>query len=109
MGNLIIVSNRLPMSVKRVDGKLEFGQSLGGLATGLSSYTGKHGTKWIGWPGIASDALTASERAKITRELRKHHCYPVFLTQSQIDDYYNGYSNSVVWPLFHNLPLKRPG
>lgn len=106
MANLIIVSNRLPMSVKRMDGKLEFGQSMGGLATGLSAYTGHRGTKWIGWPGIPSDDLTPAERSQITRELRKHRCYPVFLTQKQIDEYYNGYSNSVIWPLLHNLPLR---
>lgn len=108
MANVVIVSNRLPMSVKKVDGKLEFGQSMGGLATGLSNYTERRGTKWIGWPGIPSDNLSKSEMAKITRELRKHRCYPVFLTQKQIDDYYNGYSNGVIWPLFHDLKFS-PG
>jgi trehalose 6-phosphate synthase/phosphatase len=103
MANVVIVSNRLPMSVKKIDGKLEFGQSMGGLATGLSDYTKRRGTKWIGWPGIPSDDLSKAERTQITRELRKHRCYPVFLSQKQIDEYYNGYSNGVVWPLFHNL------
>lgn len=106
MANLVIVSNRLPVSIKKVDGKLEFGQSMGGLATGLSDYTNRAGTKWIGWPGIPSDDLTKSERAQIARELRKMRCYPVFLTKKEIEDYYNGYSNSVIWPLFHNLDVK---
>jgi trehalose 6-phosphate synthase/phosphatase len=106
MANVVIVSNRLPMSVRKEDGKLVFGQSMGGLATGLSDYTKRRGTKWIGWPGIPSDDLTKAEQAQITKELRKHRCYPVFLTKKQIDDYYNGYSNSVVWPLFHNLQFK---
>ena len=106
MANLVIVSNRLPVSVKRVDGKLEFYPSVGGLATGLSSYASKGKSKWIGWPGLPSDDLTASEKRQIARELRKHHCYPIHLTQKQLDDYYNGYSNSVLWPLFHNLEVK---
>ena len=106
MPSLVIVSNRLPMSVKKVDGSLVFEQSSGGLATGLTDYVRRGSTKWIGWPGIASDDLTRAERAQITRELRKSGCYPVFLTQKQLDDYYNGYSNSVIWPLFHNLPVK---
>ena len=106
MPSLVIVSNRLPVSVKKVDGKLEFSPSIGGLATGLSSYTTRRGTKWIGWPGLPSDDLTEAERARISRELRKHRCYPVFLTRKQLDDYYNGYSNSVLWPLFHDLPVK---
>jgi trehalose 6-phosphate synthase/phosphatase len=103
MPNLVIVSNRLPVSVKRVDGKLEFYESVGGLATGLSEYTKRSGTKWIGWPGIPSDDLTRFERNQIMRELRKHRCYPLFLTKKQIDDYYNGYSNGVLWPRLHNL------
>jgi len=109
MPNLVIVSNRLPVSVKKVDGKLEFYPSVGGLATGLSDYTKRRGTKWIGWPGVPSDDLSKAERSQITRELRKHRCYPLFLSKQQIDDYYNGYSNGVLWPLFHHLPVKQQG
>ena len=98
---LIIVSNRLPVSVKKVDGKLVFYPSIGGLATGLASYATDSKNKWIGWPGIASDELTERERRQISDRLRMSNCYPVFLTQRQLDDYYNGYSNSVLWPLFH--------
>ena len=105
--SLVIVSNRLPMSVRKVDGQLEFYQSTGGLATGLASYTDRPGTKWIGWPGVASDNLTESERAQIIRHLKKHRYYPVFLTQKQLDEYYSGYSNSVLWPLFHDLPVRK--
>ncbi len=106
MGNLVIISNRLPISVKKLNGKLEFSPSIGGLATGLSAYTKRRGTVWVGWPGIADEDLTESDRGRITRELKKHHCYPVFLSQKQIEDYYNGYSNSVLWPLFHDLTVK---
>lgn len=106
MPNLVIVSNRLPVSVKKTDGKLEFYPSDGGLARGLIGYTKKRGTKWIGWPGIPSDNLSESERREITKELKKQRCYPIFLTKKQIDGYYNGYSNSVLWPLFHDLPIR---
>ncbi len=102
----MIVSNRLPVSIQKVDGRLEFFPSTGGLATGLSSSTKPLGAKWIGWPGLASDGLTAAEKIYITKELRKRRCYPVFLTQKQIDNYYSGFSNSVIWPLFHGLPIR---
>jgi trehalose-6-phosphate synthase len=69
---LIIVSNRLPVSVKKVDGKLVFSRGEGGLATGLSSYTKSSKNKWIGWPGIASDELNERERQQISEELLKH-------------------------------------
>jgi trehalose 6-phosphate synthase/phosphatase len=103
MSQVLIVSNRLPISVKKEDGKLEFYPSLGGLATGLSSYANNKKNRWIGWPGIASDELTKADQHEIVKELAKHNYTPVFLTQKQIDDFYNGYSNTVLWPLFHNL------
>ncbi len=105
MPRVVIVSNRLPVSVKKVDGKLEYYPSAGGLATGLSSYANTGANRWIGWPGIASDELTEAEKDGVTRELKKHHCYPVFLTQKQLDGFYNGYSNSVLWPLFHHMKV----
>lgn len=102
---VIIVSNRLPVSVKKVDGKLEFYPSVGGLATGLASYADDKRNKWIGWPGIPSDKLNEKERQQITEELEQHNCFPVFLTQKQLDNFYNGFSNSVLWPAFHELPV----
>jgi trehalose 6-phosphate synthase/phosphatase len=107
MAQVIIVSNRLPVSVKKENGRLIFSQSLGGLATGLSSYVkGKRDSIWIGWPGIASDNLTKDEQQIIADELSKDSYFPVFLTQKQINNFYNGYSNSLLWPLFHGLPVR---
>lgn len=103
MSQVIIVSNRLPVSVKKENGKLSFYPSVGGLATGLSSYVSNKRNAWIGWPGIASDELTKDDREVIINELSKHNCHPIFLTKHQIDDFYNGYSNSVLWPLFHSM------
>lgn len=106
MGRLIIVSNRLPISVKKVDGKLEYSPSIGGLATALSSYVEGGDNKWIGWPGIVSEELDDAERASVTKHLQKQNCYPIFLTQAEVDGFYNGYSNGVLWPIFHHLPLE---
>jgi len=103
--SLIIVSNRLPISVKKTENGLEFYPSIGGLATGLAGYTKDKNSKWIGWPGIASDQLTDEEKIEITQKMRDHNCYPVFLTQKQLDGFYNGYSNSILWPLFHGIAI----
>lgn len=108
MSQVIIVSNRLPVSVKKEDGKLIFYPSIGGLATGLTGYVASRKNRWIGWPGIASDELTGEDRQTIVKELAKQHCTPVFLTQKQIDEFYNGYSNTILWPLLHNLQRKLP-
>jgi trehalose 6-phosphate synthase/phosphatase len=104
-GRLVIVSNRLPVSVKKVDGKLEYAPSVGGLSTALASYVESGLAKWIGWPGIASEELDDTDKAEITAKLREQNCHPIFLTQKQLDGFYNGYSNGALWPLFHHLPV----
>jgi trehalose 6-phosphate synthase/phosphatase len=107
MPNLVIVSNRLPVSVKKVDGKLEYSQSIGGLSMGLASYAADSGNKWIGWPGLPSDDLTEEDRAEISAKLLESNCYPLFLTRRQIDGFYNGYSNRFLWPLFHDVDITK--
>lgn len=106
MPRVIVVSNRLPISVKKEAGKLVFYPSIGGLATGLSSYVKDRKSMWIGWPGIASDDLSGDEQEQIAEELAKHNFRPVFLSQRQVDDFYNGFSNSVLWPLLHDLKMQ---
>lgn len=98
---LIIVSNRLPVSISRSDNGFDVRPSVGGLATGLASYAGKRGTVWVGWPGLPSDGLTESDKQQITTKLKKLGCHPVFLSKQQLADFYSGYSNSVLWPLLH--------
>lgn len=56
---------------------------------------------WIGWPGIASEDLTTADKQIIRKELHKLGCYPVFLSSKHIKNFYDGYSNATIWPLFH--------
>jgi trehalose 6-phosphate synthase/phosphatase len=97
----IIVSNRLPVSVSKVDGKLLFTPSSGGLATAMSSLESDAEQLWIGWPGISSDELTSADKTLIIRKLKSYHCFPVFLTAEQVHRFYEGYANDTIWPLFH--------
>ncbi len=98
----IIASNRLPVSVSKQDGKLVYTPSSGGLATAMSSLgNGQQKYLWIGWPGITAEELTGKEQKKIARRLRDYGCYPVFLTATQVEQFYDGYSNETIWPLFH--------
>ncbi len=97
----VVVSNRLPVSVTRNSkGKLVFEASSGGLATAMSSLNDENKI-WVGWPGIDAETLSDDERAYITNELAKQGCYPVFLTSSDVELYYEGYANDTLWPLFH--------
>ncbi len=96
----VIVSNRLPVSVRREKGKLVYEASSGGLATAMSSLEADSKV-WVGWPGIDAETLTDSERDEITTELQQQGCFPVFLTAKDVELFYEGYANDTLWPLFH--------
>lgn len=97
---ILLVSNRLPVTIRRCGDSLEFRPSSGGVATGLRSLQGEYETRWIGWPGkvAAEDRKAVEER--LTGEFR---CHPVFLTERLAEKYYEGYSNRTVWPIFHSF------
>ncbi len=100
MGKTIIVSNRLPVKIQRNEqDELEYHTSAGGLATGLGSIYKEGDNLWIGWPGLVSD--DSEERQEITQAIAKESMYPVFLTQEDIRDFYEGFSNETLWPNFH--------
>ncbi len=99
MGRLIIVSNRLPVTIDRADGELIYFPSAGGLATGLNSLDESWERKWVGWPGKAIE--NDWERESIRKDLSATGLIPVFLTDQEIGDFYGGFSNKVIWPHFH--------
>ncbi|MCR5248585.1 MAG: bifunctional alpha,alpha-trehalose-phosphate synthase (UDP-forming)/trehalose-phosphatase [Paludibacteraceae bacterium] len=97
---LFIVSNRLPVKVKKTtNDHFELERSEGGLATGLSSLDFHYEKYWIGWPGI--NPQNKSSEQEIKNLLAEYNYYPVFLTNMQYNNYYEGYSNSTLWPLCH--------
>lgn len=98
---LVIISNRLPVTVSKNGGKLEFTHSSGGLATAMTSLDSGLERVWIGWPGIAADELSEKDKTAIIKKLRSYGCVPVFLTHKQISFFYEKYSNETIWPLFH--------
>lgn len=103
MGKLLIVSNRLPVSVEKRKGGLHYATSVGGLATGLRSVSEGYKSVWIGWPGIAVDK--GVDPAEIEAELKSNYAsVPVFLSRTEIDQYYHGFCNDAIWPVFHYFP-----
>ena len=99
MAKTIIVSNRLPVKIKEENGEYEFKPSEGGLATGLGSIYKQGGNIWIGWPGMA--VANTDKRQFITKQLAEENMRPVFLTPTEIEEYYEGFSNETLWPNFH--------
>jgi trehalose 6-phosphate synthase/phosphatase len=109
---VIILSNRLPVTVSVDDGRVVVKRSVGGLATGLRRiHSGETGV-WVGWPGQIGD-VTASQRDEISRQLASLHSVPVSLSSHEVLVFYEEISNAVLWPVFHDridrLPLRIAG
>lgn len=100
MSRMLIVSNRLPVTVKLDRGDFTIIQSSGGLASGLRGPHEHSDSLWIGWPGEVS-RFDASQRARIDQKLSDLRSIPIHLTQAEITRYYDGFSNGVLWPLYH--------
>jgi trehalose 6-phosphate synthase/phosphatase len=102
MGKTIIISNRLPVKISESNGQFELRQSEGGLATGLGSIYRQGDNIWIGWPGI--EVYSEDQENTIKNQLSEINLSPVFLTQEEINLYYEGFSNETLWPIFHYHP-----
>ncbi|HRR34467.1 MAG TPA: bifunctional alpha,alpha-trehalose-phosphate synthase (UDP-forming)/trehalose-phosphatase, partial [Kiritimatiellia bacterium] len=96
---VLIIANRLPMRLSQSAGRIVFKRSEGGLATGLASLHTDVETHWLGWPGLC--VADNEKRTHITEMMSRHSFHPVFLTERQIEYYYEGYCNNVIWPLCH--------
>ena len=101
-GRLIIVSNRLPVTVSRREGGVELHESAGGLATGLDRFHRAGEGVWVGWPGEAHRGRNATD-PELDGLLAARRLVPVHLTAQEVRQYYEGFSNGVIWPLFHYL------
>jgi trehalose 6-phosphate synthase/phosphatase len=109
---VLIVSNRLPVTV-HLDGEAtRVETSVGGLATGLRRVHEGAGNSWIGWPG-PTWKLDELRRAEVDRQLGEHRVIPVSLTEEQVQTFYEHLSNGVLWPVLHDrldrLPVHLDG
>jgi trehalose 6-phosphate synthase/phosphatase len=97
---LIIIANRLPVTLSKREGKISYQSSSGGLATGLGSFYRNKKGLWLGWPGLTSENAKGLEE-EIFQQLEEMDCKPVLLTKRQLENFYYGFSNKTLWPLFH--------
>ena len=110
MSRLIIISNRLPFAIECSDEKLVVRQSSGGLVSAIKSYFEKQEASsgaysdriWIGsMEASEEDWNKAKESMPAGNDFT---IVPIFPDKDVYNDYYNGFSNSTLWPLFHYFP-----
>lgn len=102
-GKVIVVSNRIPVTIKKdASGQFHYNMLSGGLVTGLLGLKKTTEFQWFGWPGME---LPPDEQEKVNGELKeKFNCTAIFLDDTIADLHYNGFSNLILWPLFHYHP-----
>lgn len=101
---LLIVSNRLPVTVAEKNHQYVFQESVGGLVTGVRDFLQDTSAEslWIGWPGLSiPEKNRAALKAKM---LESCSARPVFLTEREMDKFYHGFCNRTIWPVFHYFP-----
>ena len=98
---LIVVSNRLPVALKREGDSWQATKSAGGLATAMDPVLRNAGGVWIGWSGAKDDS---TELRTLLRE--EHNCIAVPLPPDVAEKFYEGYSNQALWPLFHSFATR---
>ncbi|MEC8602485.1 MAG: bifunctional alpha,alpha-trehalose-phosphate synthase (UDP-forming)/trehalose-phosphatase [Bacteroidota bacterium] len=95
----VIVSNRLPIQLSKLENSFDITSSSGGLATGVNSIRDDNSV-WIGWSGVKSEEFTTKSN-NIKKILKEQNLIQVELSSIEIENYYYGLSNKSLWPLFH--------
>ncbi|HUQ54363.1 trehalose-6-phosphate synthase [Lentzea sp.] len=93
----VVVANRLPVDLERLpDGTERWKHSPGGLVSALEPFLRSHSGAWVGWPGVADADVAPFEDDGLL-------LHPVELSTKEVEDYYEGFSNGTLWPLYHDV------
>jgi len=103
---LVVVSNRLPFAFRRdADGRWQAEPGGGGLVTALLPVLRHRGGMWIGWTGAADDSPELNEELAAVGGNAGYTLKSVPLNADEIRNFYEGFSNEIIWPLFHDMQL----
>jgi len=102
--HLIVVSSRLPLTLRKADGRWTTERSSGGLASAMNPLLQRIGGDWIGWAGDSGEEDREDRRAILQDWAQKEQCYGVELPADVATGFYEGYANQTLWPVFHNFP-----
>jgi trehalose 6-phosphate synthase len=102
--DFVVVANRLPIDMERLpDGTTAYERSPGGLVTALEPLLRKRRGAWIGWPGLTDGLPDGQEDPIFEEDLEMQ---PVRLSADDFSEYYEGFSNATLWPLYHDVIVK---
>jgi trehalose 6-phosphate synthase len=102
--DFVVVANRLPVDqVRQPDGTTSWKRSPGGLVTALEPLLRRRRGAWVGWAGIADEGDGPDDEPIIQEDLELR---PVRLSAEDIAEYYEGFSNATLWPLYHDVIVK---
>jgi len=99
---IILIANRLPVTIKRKGETLQVQASSGGLVTALRPLLHDSAGVWVGWPGMDESPEVEASLAEYSQRTN-FALIPVFMTEEERARFYFGFSNEVLWPLFHDL------
>ncbi|VEG38638.1 Trehalose-6-phosphate synthase [Mycolicibacterium flavescens] len=98
--DFVVVANRLPIDMERLpDGSTTWKRSPGGLVTALEPLLRRRRGAWIGWPGVPDADDEPIQQDDMT-------LCPVKLSADDVANYYEGFSNATLWPLYHDVIVK---
>ena len=100
LADLVVVANRLPVDrVNHADGSVGWRRSPGGLVTALEPVIKANDGAWIGWTGSTDTDLEPFDQDGM-------RLVPVALSADEIEEFYEGFSNGTLWPLYHDVVAK---
>jgi trehalose 6-phosphate synthase len=102
---LVVVSNRLPVALERSGGSWKVNIGGGGLVRALAPVLRARGGMWMGWAGTSEDVDLNKLLTDSGRDVGYQY-RTVALTREEVDGFYNGFSNQIIWPLFHDLQTR---
>jgi trehalose 6-phosphate synthase len=98
--DIVVVANRMPVDrVVGADGEVTWRRSPGGLVSALEPVMRKNNGAWIGWPGDTGSELEPFEDEGLT-------LVPVTMSEQEFSEFYEGFSNATLWPLYHDVVAK---
>jgi len=104
---LLVVSNRLPIVLQKNNnnGGWSSKTGSGGLVSALMPVLRDRGGMWIGWPGVVDEAASIHRYLESLTDEAGYALKAVDLSAAEVKGFYEGFSNEVIWPLFHDLPV----